>query len=141
MAISPTIVRHVAVTGAVLQVIVPLFVVWLFGSSIVHTAGLLEDADRFIASEAGANELQSRMDERWELVYEARPALLVGLIGGLLAWIALARLGYHEAWFLRANRIYGWFWIPLIPVGTVMGVALLVARRRALNPIEESGTD
>lgn len=53
------------------------------------------------------------------------PLLALGLpAAGLAVWL-LWTSRYDVAWFRRTTRVIGWLWLPLVPIGPVVGAALL----------------
>ncbi len=60
-------------------------------------------------------------------------AFVVGAAGAATAALLMLRFHFQPTWFLFACRIFGWIWMPLIPVGTAIGLGLLVACRRAVR--------
>ena len=69
-----------------------------------------------------------------ETIDSYRPFLGVGIIGAITAWLLILKGRYWAPWFLSASRVVGWLWMPLIPVGTVLGVLLLSSRSAAISP-------
>ena len=51
-----------------------------------------------------------------------------GLAAAIVAWLLILKGQYTAGWFLRVSRVLAWSWLPLVPVGTVVGVLVLRAR-------------
>ena len=64
-----------------------------------------------------------------ETIASYGPLLGLGVAGAVVTWLLLIRGYYRAAWFLKASRVFAWLWVPLIPVGPVIGVLLLAAGR------------
>ena len=61
------------------------------------------------------------------------PVLGVGIVGAIVAWLLILKGRYWATWFLNASRVFGWLWMPFIPVGTVLGALLLSSRAHAVE--------
>ena len=59
-----------------------------------------------------------------------------GLAAALVAWLLILRGKYTASWFLRVSRVLAWSWLPLVPVGTLVGVLVLRARAAAIADVE-----
>jgi cytochrome bd-type quinol oxidase subunit 1 len=68
-----------------------------------------------------------------ETIFSYRFVLGTGIVAAALAWMLVLKNIYRGDWFLRANRIFGWMWMPLIPLGPLLGVLLLSSRNAALS--------
>lgn len=66
-----------------------------------------------------------------ETVVSYNAVYVAGLLGALLIFVLITRARYHDSWFLWGTRISSWLWMPLIPIGTLIGVVLLRSARRA----------
>ena len=66
-----------------------------------------------------------------ETVISYWPVYGIGLVGAIANFLLVSRFEYRAAWFLKVTRIISWFWIPLIPIGTLAGIILLGAARKA----------
>ena len=62
-----------------------------------------------------------------------QPWPFVGLVGAVVAWLLILNGRCRDAWFLGVSRVLAFAWLPLIPVGTVVGALLLFARAKALR--------
>ena len=69
-----------------------------------------------------------------ETIHSYRFIVGVGIIGALAAWLLILKGRYRAPWFLSVSRVIGWLWMPLVPVGTALGVLLLSARTAAISP-------
>ena len=58
-------------------------------------------------------------------------AFLLGAAGATVAALLIFSSRLDARWFVVSCRVVGWLWIPLVPIGTVLGILLLRARRRA----------
>lgn len=67
-----------------------------------------------------------------------RPALGIGVIGAVVSYIVYLKSDFRAAWYLRGTRILGWLWLPFIPIGTLIGIVLLGARRSAIESAAEN---
>ncbi len=59
------------------------------------------------------------------------PVYGVGLVAAIVHVVLVSRFEYRATWFLRVTRLVSWFWMPLIPIGTLVGVFLLGSAREA----------
>lgn len=66
------------------------------------------------------------------------PALGVGVIGAVVSCIVCLKSDFRASWYLRGTHILGWLWLPFIPIGTLIGIVLLGARKSALESTEEN---
>lgn len=57
--------------------------------------------------------------------------IAVGALGALVTWLLILQGQYLARWFLTAAHILGWLWMPLLPIGTILGTAILTSRSRA----------
>ena len=49
----------------------------------------------------------------------------IGLVGALLAYISLRQFPATPGWFLKTSTFFAWAWMPLFPLGTIVGVFML----------------
>ena len=63
-------------------------------------------------------------------------AFVLGAVSAAAAALIMIRGRLRARWFLSVCRALGWLWIPLLPIGTVLGILLLYARRRALGGVD-----
>ncbi len=63
------------------------------------------------------------------------PLLGVGIIGAVTDFILLSKVKYWASWFLKESRVIGWLWLLFVPIGTIIGVVLLGARREAIKTL------
>ncbi len=61
------------------------------------------------------------------------PLFTVAALGAVTAAWAMTRMRPRASWFLGICRLLGWLWIPLLPIGPVLGAVLLQGRRVALS--------
>ena len=61
------------------------------------------------------------------------PVFLLAAVGAMLSALLMVTAGYRGAWFLGICRVLGWLWLPLLPIGPVLGAILLRARIFALR--------
>ena len=66
-----------------------------------------------------------------ETVASYGPVYGIGLIGAIANFVLVSRAGFHARWFLKATRFIAWLWMPLLPIGTLIGVVLLGSAREA----------
>jgi hypothetical protein len=57
----------------------------------------------------------------------------VGLIGALIAWIAIRRSDSPPSWFLSASGLFGLAWVFFFPIGTVVAAYMLQWRLRVIR--------
>lgn len=55
-----------------------------------------------------------------------------GMVAAMVAWLLILKGAYRATWFLRVSRVLAWSWLPLIPVGTIVGLLVLRARTGAI---------
>ncbi len=66
-----------------------------------------------------------------ETIASWQPWPFVGLVGAVVAWLLILNGRCRDAWFLTTSLLLACIWLPLIPVGTVIGASVLFARARA----------
>jgi hypothetical protein len=49
----------------------------------------------------------------------------IGLVGVLVAWIAIRRSDPPPSWFLSASGLFGFAWVFFFPIGTVVAAYML----------------
>lgn len=86
--------------------------------------------ESLIEQGAGNNELISKYFLETVASYTAW--LGVGIFAALVAWMLILKDKCRDAWFLRSSRVLAWSWMPLIPIGTLVGVLVLSARAAAI---------
>ena len=85
--------------------------------------------------------LRARFSAYWDEKYISyRPYVGIGVLGGISSWIVLRYLNFRDEWFLTATKILGWLWIPLIPIGTAVGILILSGRPAELKKNEPAAT-
>lgn len=62
-----------------------------------------------------------------------QPWPFLGFVGAFVGWLLILNGRCRDAWFLAVSRVLAWIWLPLIPVGTVIGALVLRARAQALR--------
>ena len=68
------------------------------------------------------------------------PFLGIGVIGAIASYVIYFKSDFRASWYLKGTRILGWLWLPFIPIGTLIGIVLLGARRSAIeSTAEDSG--
>ena len=60
--------------------------------------------------------------------------LIGGLIGAILSWIALRKIGERPGWFVVLTKLLASFWLVLFPIGTIVGILMF----RWQQPLPES---
>ncbi len=65
-----------------------------------------------------------------------QPWPFVGFVGAVVGWLLIFNGRCRDAWFLAMSRVLALVWLPLIPVGTVIGVMVLFAHARAMRELE-----
>ena len=66
-----------------------------------------------------------------------QPWPFVGLVGAVVGWLLILNGRCRDGWFLTASLVLACIWLPLIPVGTVIGTLILFARAKAIRKLEE----
>ena len=56
-----------------------------------------------------------------------------GLAAAIVAWLLILKGKYKDVWFLRSSRVLACSWLPLVPVGTLVGALVLRARAAAIR--------
>lgn len=74
-----------------------------------------------------------------ETVASYGPVYGVGLLGAIANFVLISRIRFHARWFLNGSRFIAWLWMPLLPVGTLIGVVLLGSAREAAK--QDAGAD
>ncbi len=72
-----------------------------------------------------------------ETIDSWQPWPFVGLVGAVLGGFLIFNGGCRDAWFLAVSRVLAWIWLPLIPVGTVIGALVLSAGAKAIREQED----
>jgi len=67
-----------------------------------------------------------------ETVLSYRSWIGAGVVGAIVAWLLILKEGCRASWFLATSRVLAWSWMPLAPVGTILGVLVLSARSAAI---------
>jgi len=62
---------------------------------------------------------------------------VIGALGALAALLLILKGKYQATWFLTTARVLGWVWVPLFPLGTVLGILILRARSSAIRQLSE----
>ena len=70
-----------------------------------------------------------------------QPTLASGIVGAIVGYAVLFKSGFRASWFLSGTRIVGWLWLPFVPIGTLIGIVLLGARRSALDAGDEEAAE
>lgn len=68
-----------------------------------------------------------------ETVVSYWAAFVPGAIGATAAALLMISGRLRSAWFLGLCRVAGWLWLPLLPIGPLLGLMLLRARAHALR--------
>lgn len=68
-----------------------------------------------------------------ETLYSYLSVLGVGIIGVTASCIIYLKSNFRASWYLKGTRILGWLWLLLLPVGTLLGLVLLGARKSAIQ--------
>ena len=66
-----------------------------------------------------------------------QPWPFVGLVSAVVGWLLIQNGRCHDAWFLTISLVLACLWLPLIPVGTVIGALVLLARSKATRERED----
>ena len=66
-----------------------------------------------------------------------RRVLGIGIVGAVVSYLIYLKSDFRASWYLKGTRILGWLWLPLIPIGTLIGVVLLGARKAAIEPVAD----
>lgn len=74
-----------------------------------------------------------------ETLVSYAPVFCIGLLGVIANFVLVSRIEYRAAWFLKVTRVISWLWLPLIPIGTLVGIVLLRSTRHAAK--QGSGAD
>lgn len=57
----------------------------------------------------------------------------IGLVGVLVAWIAIRRFSPPPSWFVAASGLFGFAWAVFFPIGTIVAVYMLQWRINELR--------
>lgn len=57
--------------------------------------------------------------------------LIGGLLGALLSWVALCKLGERPRWFVNVSALLASLWLAVFPIGTVVGLLMFRWREPA----------
>lgn len=61
------------------------------------------------------------------------PTIGTGLLGAVATYAVYLKSAFRATWFLRGTKILAWLWLPLIPIGTLIGIVLLGASREEVE--------
>ena len=114
----------IAAVSIIAQVAGFLAIGWMFYDLFTFPEALFESA-------SGDTELIQQYIAETVLSY--RPGLGVGALGAIASWLLILKGRFHSAWFMKTARVLAWVWMPLVPIGTVLGVLVLSARASALE--------
>lgn len=67
-----------------------------------------------------------------ETIQSYRQALGIGILGAIATWLIISRAELDDTAFLTTARVLAWLWLPFIPIGTLIGIVILGARRELL---------
>lgn len=70
-----------------------------------------------------------------------QPWPFVGLVGAVVAWLLILNGRCRDTWFLTASFVLACIWLPLIPVGTIIGALILFARAKAIREQASDSSD
>ncbi len=62
-----------------------------------------------------------------------RQSLGIGILGAVATWLIISRAELDDDAFLTTARVLAWLWLPFIPIGTLIGIVILGARRELLT--------
>ncbi len=62
-----------------------------------------------------------------------QPLLGVGVIGAIVSYVIYVKKIFRASWYLKGTRVVGWLWLPFVPIGTIIGIVLLGARKAAIE--------
>lgn len=62
----------------------------------------------------------------------------IGMIGAMMAWALCSRGNYRKSWYLNGIRLFGYLWLPFVPVGTLIGVVLLHTHKAVMRREENN---
>ncbi len=82
---------------------------------------------------AGAGDAKALTPFIEETIASYRPYFGTGVVGAIAAWLLILKGRYWADWFLKTSRIISWIWMPVVPVGTVLGILVLSARSVAIE--------
>ncbi|MGI9225459.1 MAG: hypothetical protein ACR2QX_13330 [Woeseiaceae bacterium] len=68
-----------------------------------------------------------------ETIASYQPLLGIGVIGAIVSYVIYFKKILRAPWYLTGTRVVGWLWLPVVPIGTVIGIVLLGARKAAIE--------
>ena len=113
----PTKGKYLAITGLVLQ-LVPVFGMVSTAASMIRAFSQLQNASTQ-APEALASDISLAL-------YTTAIGMGVSIIGIILLCIALFGTKYRAPWFKTAMWILSIVWLFNIPIGTIIGIIVII---------------
>ena len=83
--------------------------------------------------EQAGDDTQVIVDAIVDTIASYRPITGAGIVAAFVTWLLILKGRYASSWFLVPARVFAWMWMPLIPVGTIVGVLVLSARSAVLK--------
>ena len=107
--------KQLAITGLVLQLCA-------LGTLIFSLVGILREFDK-MSAESDPSKLAGGISSA---LTPMAAGSVVGLVGIILISIALFSLRYRAPWFRTMLWVLAIIWLPAFPVGTILGVILII---------------
>ena len=116
--------RLIAAICVVAQLVGLVAIYWMFFEFFTLPDEL---AEQFMADNESAQHYIFETIDSWQ------PWPFVGFVSAVVGWLLILNGRCRDAWFLGTSRVLAWIWLPVIPVGTVIGALVLSARAKAIR--------
>ena len=126
----PTKGKYLAITGLVLQ-LVPVFGMVSTAASMIRAFSQLQNASTQ-APEALASDISLAL-------YSTAIGMGVSIVGIILLCIALFGTKYRAPWFKTAMWILSILWLLNIPIGTIIGIIVMIYLSNHKNEFTQQG--
>ena len=116
--------RLIAAICVAAQLVGLVAIYWMFFEFFTLPDELLQ---QFTADTETTRQFIVETIESWQ------PWPFVGFVSAVVGWLLILNGRCRDAWFLAVSRVLAWLWLPLIPVGTVIGALILISRAKAIR--------
>ena len=122
--------RAIAFIAVAAQLVGLVATYWMFFEFFTLPEELVQ---QFTADTETARQFLAETFASWQ------PWPFVGLVSAVVSWLLVLNGRCRDTWFLTASLVLACLWLPLIPVGTVIGALMLIARAKAIRDQTDGG--